>query len=193
MSSSTRVAASFFSGVSRPIICVRTGPFAGKVSMMVSDWKRTTASVIIGWNTPQAPSQGSVLSSNFKPNKTIPSLYIFSQSEREPMSLSISSDKSLARLSKTPPSKTSAKFSSKSMSSSSPFSIDSISSPSILTFSASGSSTSISISGSSFSKPASPCGAAYKLFSMLIFGPSNMPHVCGICKLNLLVRQIPTK
>ena len=147
MSSSTRVAASFFSGVSRPMICVRTGPLAGKVSMMVSDWKRTTASVIIGWNTPQAPSQGSVRSSNFKPKSVMPSLYIFSQSEREPMSLSISSDRSLASDCKTPSSRISARFSSKSASSS-PFSILRTSSPSMLSFIDSGSSISISMSGS---------------------------------------------
>ena len=169
MSSSTRTADSFFCGVSRPIIFVFTGPLAGKVSMMVSDWNRTTASVIIGWNTPHAPSQGSVLSSNFKPSSVIPSLYICSQSLREARSLLMSSAKSPAKLCITPSSSTSARFSLKSSSPS--LRISRISSPSTLSFTASGSSISISMSGSSFSKAAKPSGAAYSDFSMLISVP----------------------
>ena len=49
MSSTTRSIASFFSDVSLPTISPLTGPAAGKVSMMVSDWNLMTASAKTGW------------------------------------------------------------------------------------------------------------------------------------------------
>ena len=47
MSVRTRSAASSFILVIAPMISVLTGPWAGKVSMMDSDWKRIAASVRI--------------------------------------------------------------------------------------------------------------------------------------------------
>ena len=72
MSSETRIDDSFLAVVSLPIICVLTGPEDGNVSIMASDWNLTTASDNIGWNTPQAPAQGSVVSSYFKPSSFKP-------------------------------------------------------------------------------------------------------------------------
>ena len=121
----------------------------------------------MGWNTPHAPAQGSVRSSNFSPRSVIPSLYIFSQSLRDARSLSMSSVNSPASNCKSPASITSTRFWLKSSSSSASGSISSSTSP-ILIFTDSGSSISISISGSSSAKALNPCGASYKLFSMLI-------------------------
>ena len=166
MSSRTRVDASSFSGVSLPRICVFTGPAAGNVSMMPSLWKRTTDSVNMGWNTPQAPCHGSVRSSYFKPRSFRPSTYVCIHSLRSPMSFVNSLTSSLPKDSSALVSMYSARLASKSSSESSGAGARSISiSPKpILTDSGS----SISISIGSISSSSIPRGAAYKPLSMLI-------------------------
>ena len=166
MSSLTRSAASFFSVVSLPIIFVLTGPAAGKVSMIVSDWNLTSASERRGCVTPQAPAQGSVRSSSFIPKRSRPSTYVCIQSLRLDRSSSYSSINSLASEDNTDSGSSSAKFISNSSSGASSGSISS-SNPSVRNVTSSGSSISISKSG-----PCSkPIGAAYKPFSILMIYP----------------------
>ena len=157
-SSATRSAASSFSFVCLPTILVFTGPAAGKLSVIVSLWKRITASVIMGWNTPQAPGQGSERSSYFKPSNCKPSLSIISQSLRESRSLRTSPAKSLTRSCSSRSSISSARLAPKSSLPSSPGSI-SISKPPTPILTDSGSSISISISGSG-ARVCNPWGAS---------------------------------
>ena len=158
MSASTRCAACCFSGVSLPTILVRTGPAAGNDSVIVSDWNRTTASVIMGWNTPDAPFQGSVRSSIWRPSSLSPSVYAFSQSLREARSFSIAAAKSLAIESIALEDMSSAKLAEKSSAASSSAWRSSSSNPGPLIFTSSGSTISISISGSPRAKSSMPCG-----------------------------------
>ena len=165
MSSRTRSAASSFSLVCLPMICVLTGPAAGKVSMIVSAWNFTSVSVSRGWNTLHAPGQGSVLSSSFRPSSSSPSTYVSNQSLRELASDSYSPIKSPAISDITFSSKNSARLALKSSSPS-----VSGSAPNIIVIPSSGisgsmPSTSVSIPGSSPSA-SSPCGAAYKPLSI---------------------------
>ena len=158
MSSRTRSAAFSFSGVSLPIICVLTGPCAGNVSRIVSDWNRTAASVSTVENTPQAPAHGSVRSSYFMPSTSRPLTNISVQSLREAMSASTISMMSLLILPSSSSSISSAKFLLKSES---PSSLPPISTSTLISTS---SGRPISISKpeeSSFNKSPSPCGAAY--------------------------------
>ena len=157
MSNSTRTAASCFCKVCLPKILVRTGPCAGKVSVIVSDWKRTTASVIIGWNTPDAPFHGSVRSSYWRPNSFKPSVYAFSQSLREFLSFSMSPAKSPARVSKADWSISSAKLSLNVSSSSSPGRMD-IAKPGPSMLTSSGSMISISTASSCSPNSSMPWG-----------------------------------
>ena len=168
MSSSTLDATSFISGVSLPMSLLRTGPWAGNVSVIVSAWKRTTASVIMGWNTPHAPFQGSVRSSICKPSSFRPSTYVFSQSLRPFLSLSMSDTKSPASDCKAPSFMYSAKLSSKPSSPSSSPGVRVISTPSMPIVTSSGSTISIS-SGDSCSPSASmPMGCWYRALSMFV-------------------------
>ena len=156
MSSRTRTDASSTSGVSLPMMTVFTGPIAGNVSVMPSDWKRTTLSVSIGWNTPHAPCQGSVLSSYLRPSNFKPSTYVCIQSLRSLMSLPKSSTKSSPSDCKSDSSMNSAKFASNS-SSVSASGRRTISMPSAPILTSSGFSISISKSGSASADK--PCGA----------------------------------
>jgi len=83
MSARTRSAACIFSRVSLPNTLVSTGPLAGNVSITVSDWKRITASRIMGCVTPQAPGHGSLRCSYLSPSSSMPSLSVRSQSSRD--------------------------------------------------------------------------------------------------------------
>ena len=146
MSSRTRSAASSFSLSIAPMISVLTGPAAGNVSMIVSDWNLMAASVSTVENTPQAPVHGSVRSSYFMPRTSRPLTYISTQSLRLAMSASNSPSRSSASLLSSPSSMYSAKLAPKS----SPVSssgMRSISTPSTPIFTPSGSSISISIAG----------------------------------------------
>ena len=160
MSSRTRSDAAFFSGVSLPIMSVFTGPAAGNIDIIVSDWNLTRASESSGWNTPHAPSHGSERSSIFKPRSSRPSTYVCIQSLRDEMSESKSPSKSPASSVNSPSDISSARLALKS-SSPSPSSMRRIGTPSILSSTDSGSSISISISsGSSISAASSiPMGA----------------------------------
>jgi len=148
------------------MIFVRTGPAAGNISVMVSDWNLTTASVIMGWNTPDAPDQGSVRSSYWSPSSFKPSVYAFSQSLRELLSLSMSPDRSPASDCSAPSSISSAKLLLKS-SVPSPGSIE-MSKPSMWILTASGSTISISIALSSCASSSIPLGAWYKPLSIFV-------------------------
>ena len=110
MSSLTRAAASSLRRSIAPMISVLTGPCEGKVSVIVSLWKRIAASVSTVEKTPQAPFQGSVLSSYFIPNTSRPLTYVSVQSLRELMSASTYSMSSDARLPNSLSSMSSAKF-----------------------------------------------------------------------------------
>ena len=152
------------------MIWVFTGPAAGNVSTIASDWNRTTASVSIGWNTPHAPFHGSVCSERFKPSSFRPLTYASIQSLRLAMSSSKSPSKSAASSDNVPSSMNSARLASNSSPDSSSGSI-SISKPSIPTLTASGSSISISISGSASAASLTPSGAAYSPFSIAMMAP----------------------
>jgi len=145
--------------------------------MIVSLWKRTTASVIIGWNTPHAPGQGSVRSSYFKPNRVIPSRYASSQSLREAKSLFTSSARSLASDCSTLSSISSARLAWKS---SSPSGLM-LSSKSPIFISTSSGST-ISISRGSIpawsASSSRPWGAWYSALSTAMLCPYSV--ICGL-------------
>ena len=148
------------------MIFVRTGPWAGNDSVIASDWNRTTASVIIGWNTPDAPFQGSVRSSTCKPSSFKPSVYAFSHSLRDWRSLSMSPAKSPAIDSMALSSISSARLTSKSFSASTLASSMANPGPSMVT--ASGSTISISIPSSSCASASMPCGCWKSALSMFV-------------------------
>ena len=159
MSARTRSDASSFSGVSLPMITVFTGPAAGNVSVIPSLWNRTTDSVSIGWNTPQAPSHGSVRSSYLSPSSFRPSTYVCIHSLRSLMSLSKSATSSSPSDCITLSSMYSARFASKLSSPVLGSGVRLISMSPMPIVTASGSSISISTSGS-ISRASSPMGAA---------------------------------
>ena len=72
MSSRTRSAASSLRRSIAPTILVFTGPRAGNVSVIISDWNRIAASLSSDEYTPHAPDQGSVRSSYFIPSTSSP-------------------------------------------------------------------------------------------------------------------------
>ena len=86
MSTRTRSAASSLSLSIAPIISVFTGPAAGKVSMIASDWKRIAASASSVENTPHEPLHGSVRSSYRSPSTSKPLTNVSAQSLRLLMS-----------------------------------------------------------------------------------------------------------
>ena len=72
--------------------CVFTGPPDGNSSLYAWAWKVVTASPNNGCMTPDAPSNGSDLSSsNFIPRYFKPSVYVLSQSSLEDLSFSMPS------------------------------------------------------------------------------------------------------
>ena len=177
MSALTRLAASSFSGVSIPRIFTRTGPAAGKVSLIVSAWNRIAASARIVELTPQAPSHGSVRSSYLKPITSRPLTKVSAQSLRASMSACTCPTRSFDSEVKSPSSSISARFA--------PNSEKSISSPGMMVISIlpsssvtdSGSTISISSSPPSSSpsskSPSRPIGAAYSPFSIAMAKSSN--------------------
>ena len=94
------------------MIFVRTGPDAGISSPIACAWNRTTASVSIGWYTPDAPGQGWVRSSIFSPRRSRPLVYADAQSLRLSRSDKNESMRSLAMLSSSSSSMCSARFES---------------------------------------------------------------------------------
>ena len=167
MSSATRIDASFFSGVSLPTIFVLTGPAAGKVSIIVSDWNLTALSIKSGWKTPHAPGHGSVLSSYRMPRILSPLTYVSSQSLRLERSCSYCPMSSEARLCNSLSFIKSARLASKSSARGRDFS-NSTTTPSIPIRTSSGSTISISIGSISAAIAAMPWGASIKLLSTAI-------------------------
>ena len=137
--------------------------------MIPSLWNRTTDSVNMGWNTPQAPCHGSVRSSYLRPKSFRPSTYVCIHSLRSPISLVNSPTNSLPNDSNSLEPMYSARFASKSSSLSLGAGARSISISPMPIFTLSGSSISISIG--SISSSSIPRGAAYKPLSMLIIYP----------------------
>ena len=149
--------------------------------MIVSLWNRTAASVRTVENTPQAPFQGSVLSSYFIPKTSRPRTYISVQSLRLLMSASTISMMSLEILASSPSSISSARLASNSTSLTSS-GIRSMTTPSIPIFKPSGFSISISTSGPSMganaSKPSGACDNEGNIF-VAISILSSTPQLYG--------------
>lgn len=180
MSSRTRSAASSLSLSASPIISVLTGPAAGNVSMIVSDWNRMAASVSTVLYTPQAPAHGSVRSSYFIPRTSRPLTYIFTQSSREVMSASTSSSISEAMACRSFSSMCSARFASKAMGASSsgtsPTSPSSTISMAPSTPATACGSMNMRVSSSTLS---SPIGAGLIAFSMVVLYGISSTRPCA--------------
>ena len=174
MSSLTRTAASSFSLVTAPIISVLTGPADGKVSIIVSLWNRTAASVNNVEYTPHAPFHGSVRSSYFMPSTSRPLTYICAHSWRLLISVSTCSHSSEANCSSSLSLICSARLAANGTPlKSSSSGIRSIVIPSIPISISSGSPISISITGASpssisSSSSVSPSGACVRLGFILL-------------------------
>ena len=80
MNSFTLIDCCSLSGVGSPTICVLTGPWEGSSSLYAKDWNWVTASAKTGWVAPEAPLNGSELSSYLNPNRSKPFVYECSQS-----------------------------------------------------------------------------------------------------------------